>query len=135
MQLRQAALVATVCGLVQRVNKLVTVQAWRHRYRAEVGDVVVGRVAEVPRGAPAWWAGRAAPLPPAMPPAPLPAAAEGQQVVCAACRLPASAGVSTLQRRWMRRSCCQQSICREACSAGAQRRTNSTCALFTRREI
>eukprot|EP00887_Chlorella_sp_A99_P004016 scaffold11.g4016.t1 len=46
VQLRDDTLVATVCGLVQRVNKLVTVQAWRHRYRAEVGDVVVGRVCE-----------------------------------------------------------------------------------------
>lgn len=46
VQLRDGMLVATVCGVVQRVNKLVTVQAWQQRYRAEVGDVVVGRVIE-----------------------------------------------------------------------------------------
>jgi exosome complex RNA-binding protein Rrp4 len=40
-------LVATVCGVVQRVNKLVTVRTVRSRYSAEVGDVVVGRVVEV----------------------------------------------------------------------------------------
>ncbi len=40
-------LVATVCGVVQRVNKLVAVRSTHSRYNAEVGDVVVGRVVEV----------------------------------------------------------------------------------------
>ncbi len=40
-------LVATVCGPVERINKLVTVRAVKRRYTAEVGDVVVGRVTEV----------------------------------------------------------------------------------------
>lgn len=40
-------LVATVCGAVDRVNKLVTVRTLHRRYAAEIGDVVVGRVSEV----------------------------------------------------------------------------------------
>jgi len=40
-------LVASVCGVVDRVNKLVTVRTLHRRYVAEVGDVVVGRVTEV----------------------------------------------------------------------------------------
>lgn len=40
-------LVATACGVVERVNKLVSVRTLRSRYGAEVGDVVVGRVTEV----------------------------------------------------------------------------------------
>lgn len=40
-------LVATVCGVVERVNKLVYVRALRARYKPEVGDIVVGRVVEV----------------------------------------------------------------------------------------
>ena len=35
---------ATICGVVERVNKLVTVRPLKSRYAAEVGDVVVGRV-------------------------------------------------------------------------------------------
>ncbi len=38
---------ATVCGVVNRVNKLVTVRPLHRRYAAEIGDVVVGRVTEV----------------------------------------------------------------------------------------
>lgn len=38
---------ATVCGVVDRVNKLVTVRPLHRRYAAEIGDVVVGRVTEV----------------------------------------------------------------------------------------
>jgi exosome complex component RRP4 len=41
------SLVATVAGVVGRVNKLVTVTPPRSRYAPQVGDVVVGRVAEV----------------------------------------------------------------------------------------
>ncbi|XP_022740624.1 exosome complex component RRP4 homolog [Durio zibethinus] len=40
-------LVATVCGVVEGVNKLVYVRALRARYKPEVGDIVVGRVVEV----------------------------------------------------------------------------------------
>lgn len=40
-------LVATACGVVERVNKLVTVRSLRSRYGAEVGGVVVGRIVEV----------------------------------------------------------------------------------------
>eukprot|EP00879_Flechtneria_rotunda_P004122 GHRR01004367.1.p1 GENE.GHRR01004367.1~~GHRR01004367.1.p1 ORF type:complete len:327 (+),score=72.26 GHRR01004367.1:123-1103(+) len=40
-------LVATLCGVVQRINKLIYVQPVRSRYTPEVGDVVVGRVTEI----------------------------------------------------------------------------------------
>ncbi|XP_024372197.1 exosome complex component RRP4 homolog isoform X1 [Physcomitrium patens] len=40
-------LLATVCGVVERVNRLVSVRPLRARYNAETGDVVVGRVTEV----------------------------------------------------------------------------------------
>ncbi|TFY83642.1 hypothetical protein EWM64_g361 [Hericium alpestre] len=39
--------IASVAGLVERVNKLVTVRALRTRYNPEVGDLVVGRITEV----------------------------------------------------------------------------------------
>lgn len=39
--------VATVCGVVERVNKLVYVRALRARYKPEVGDIIVGRVLEI----------------------------------------------------------------------------------------
>ncbi|KAK9139558.1 hypothetical protein Scep_009239 [Stephania cephalantha] len=39
--------VATVCGVVERVNKLVYVRALRPRYQAERGDIIVGRVVEI----------------------------------------------------------------------------------------
>lgn len=41
------AIVSSVCGTVERVNKLVSVRAVRTRYNPEVGDLVVGRVTEV----------------------------------------------------------------------------------------
>lgn len=40
-------LIATVAGVVERVNKLVSVRPMRSRYTGEVGDVVVCRVSEV----------------------------------------------------------------------------------------
>jgi exosome complex RNA-binding protein Rrp4 len=40
-------LVATVSGRVLRVNKLLGVVPFRARYKGDVGDVVIGRVAEV----------------------------------------------------------------------------------------
>ncbi|KAK9281525.1 hypothetical protein L1049_004428 [Liquidambar formosana] len=39
--------VATMCGVVERVNKLVYVRALRARYKPEIGDIIVGRVIEV----------------------------------------------------------------------------------------
>jgi exosome complex component RRP4 len=40
-------IVATVAGVVERVNKLLTVRPLKSRYFPSVGDVVVGRVVEV----------------------------------------------------------------------------------------
>lgn len=39
--------VATLCGVVERVNKLVYVRTLRARYKPEVGDIIVGRVIEI----------------------------------------------------------------------------------------
>ncbi|KAJ6807592.1 putative exosome complex component RRP4-like protein [Iris pallida] len=39
--------VATLCGVVERVNKLVYVRSLRSRYKPEVGDIIVGRVIEI----------------------------------------------------------------------------------------
>ncbi|PIA39345.1 hypothetical protein AQUCO_02600059v1 [Aquilegia coerulea] len=39
--------VATLCGVVERVNKLVYVRTLRARYKPEIGDIVVGRVIEI----------------------------------------------------------------------------------------
>ncbi|PHT38567.1 hypothetical protein CQW23_22140 [Capsicum baccatum] len=39
--------IATVCGVVERVNKLVYVRSLRARYKPEIGDIIVGRVIEV----------------------------------------------------------------------------------------
>jgi len=38
---------ASVAGVVERVNKLVSVKPFKTRYNGEVGDVVVGRITEV----------------------------------------------------------------------------------------
>jgi exosome complex component RRP4 len=46
-QIQDERLVASVCGVIDRVNKLVTVRTLHRRYAAEIGDVVVGRVSEV----------------------------------------------------------------------------------------
>ncbi|XP_057257530.1 exosome complex component RRP4 [Pezoporus wallicus] len=40
-------LIASVAGVVERVNKLICVRALNTRYNGEVGDVVVGRITEV----------------------------------------------------------------------------------------
>ena len=40
-------LVASVSGVVERTNKVVSVRPARSRYVGEIGDVVVGRVTEV----------------------------------------------------------------------------------------
>ncbi|TVU15210.1 hypothetical protein EJB05_38717 [Eragrostis curvula] len=39
--------VATLCGVVERVNKLIYVRTLRARYKPEVGDIIVGRVIEI----------------------------------------------------------------------------------------
>ncbi|KAJ4968355.1 hypothetical protein NE237_015056 [Protea cynaroides] len=39
--------VATLCGVVERVNKLVYVRSLRARYKPEIGDIIVGRVIEI----------------------------------------------------------------------------------------
>ncbi|CAL5219144.1 g921 [Coccomyxa viridis] len=46
-QVLDGQLVATECGLVERVNKLVSVRPLRQRYSAALGDIVIGRVTEV----------------------------------------------------------------------------------------
>lgn len=35
---------ATVAGMVERVNKLISVRPLKSRYTGEIGDVVVGRI-------------------------------------------------------------------------------------------
>ncbi|KAJ3011231.1 UNVERIFIED_CONTAM: Exosome complex component RRP4 [Siphonaria sp. JEL0065] len=40
-------LVGTVVGVVERINKLISVRPFRARYNGEIGDVVVGRISEV----------------------------------------------------------------------------------------
>ncbi|EPS63846.1 hypothetical protein M569_10938 [Genlisea aurea] len=40
-------LVATQCGVVERINKLVFVRPLRARYKPEIGEIIVGRVVEV----------------------------------------------------------------------------------------
>ncbi|CAK7336485.1 unnamed protein product [Dovyalis caffra] len=44
---RDGDVVATLCGVVERVNKLVYVRTLRARYKPEIGDIIVGRVVEV----------------------------------------------------------------------------------------
>ncbi|EEF37642.1 exosome complex component RRP4 homolog [Ricinus communis] len=44
---RDGEVVATTCGVVERVNMLVYVRSLRSRYKPEVGDIIVGRVIEV----------------------------------------------------------------------------------------
>ncbi|PKA47857.1 hypothetical protein AXF42_Ash019868 [Apostasia shenzhenica] len=39
--------VATQCGVVEQVNKLVYVRALKARYKPEVGDIIIGRVNEI----------------------------------------------------------------------------------------
>ena len=45
-------LVSSVAGVAKRVNKLISIKAASHRYKGEIGDVVVGRVTDV--GAKRW---------------------------------------------------------------------------------
>ena len=43
-------LVATVCGRLERINKLISVRPLKSRYNAEVGDVVIGRIVGIAGG-------------------------------------------------------------------------------------
>jgi len=45
-------LYASVSGVIERVNKLISVKPLKARYRGEIGDVIVGRITEV--GQKAW---------------------------------------------------------------------------------
>jgi len=45
--MRDEVLYASVAGIVDRVNKLISVTPIKTRYNGEIGDVVVGRVVEV----------------------------------------------------------------------------------------
>ena len=40
-------MIASVCGVVERINKLISVKPLKSRYVAKIGDVVVGRVTSV----------------------------------------------------------------------------------------
>ncbi|KYQ92590.1 Exosome complex exonuclease RRP4 [Tieghemostelium lacteum] len=40
-------LIASVCGNIERVNKLVSVRAFKSRYNGEIGDIIVGRITEI----------------------------------------------------------------------------------------
>lgn len=46
----EVVLRSSVSGVVERVNKLVTVKPFKARYQPEVGDVVIGRITEVAQG-------------------------------------------------------------------------------------
>jgi len=46
-QTEDKKLLATLSGIVERTNKLVSVRPLSARYSPEVGDVVVGRITEV----------------------------------------------------------------------------------------
>ena len=37
-------MIASVCGVVERVNKLISVRSLKSRYIPKIGDVVVARV-------------------------------------------------------------------------------------------
>lgn len=45
--MKNGALYSSVAGVVQRVNKLITVTPLKTKYQGEIGDVVVGRITEV----------------------------------------------------------------------------------------
>ena len=45
-------LVSSVAGVVERVNKLISVRPLKSRYSGEIGDIIVGRIIDV--GAKRW---------------------------------------------------------------------------------
>jgi exosome complex component RRP4 len=42
-----SGLYASIAGVVERVNKLISVRPLKSRYGGEVGDVVIGRILEI----------------------------------------------------------------------------------------
>ena len=42
-------MIASLCGVVERVNKLISVSPMKSRYVPKIGDVVIGRVTDVGR--------------------------------------------------------------------------------------
>ena len=50
--MQQDDLFASVAGVVERVNKLISVTPVKTRYNGEIGDVVVGRIVEMQQK---WW--------------------------------------------------------------------------------
>lgn len=45
--IQDGKMIASVCGIVERVNKLISIRPLKSRYYAKIGDVVVGRVINV----------------------------------------------------------------------------------------
>ncbi|GFG38861.1 hypothetical protein Cfor_02168 [Coptotermes formosanus] len=45
--MEEDALTASVAGVVEQVNKLISVRPIKNRYNGEIGDVIVGRITEV----------------------------------------------------------------------------------------
>ncbi|KAI8907259.1 hypothetical protein EDD86DRAFT_209151 [Gorgonomyces haynaldii] len=45
--LQDTTLISSVVGVVERVNKLISVKPHKQRYEGEIGDVVVGRITEL----------------------------------------------------------------------------------------
>ncbi|EGG23954.1 Exosome complex exonuclease RRP4 [Cavenderia fasciculata] len=43
----QGSLIASVSGVVDKVDKLVSVRAFHSRYQGEIGDIIVGRITQV----------------------------------------------------------------------------------------
>ncbi|CAO3690827.1 unnamed protein product [Umbelopsis ramanniana] len=43
----ESTVISSVAGVVERVNKLISVRALKARYTGEIGDIVVGRITEV----------------------------------------------------------------------------------------
>ncbi len=47
MYVEDNKMIASVCGVVERVNKLISVRPYKSRYVPKIGDVVIGRVTDV----------------------------------------------------------------------------------------
>ena len=45
--MQDGKMIASVCGVVERVNKLISVRSLKSRYVPKIGDVVVARVVDV----------------------------------------------------------------------------------------
>ncbi|KAJ1921350.1 Exosome complex component rrp4 [Mycoemilia scoparia] len=42
-----SAIYSSVSGVVERINKLISVRPFKQRYQGEIGDIIVGRITEV----------------------------------------------------------------------------------------